>query len=85
MFAYNCRSLKEQIHKKGILKNKQLNIGIFALLLVQVIVFFTPIGHIFGLTYVSVNQFIYVILINLVSLVIIELLKPLIVKLFKDE
>ena len=85
VFAYNCRSLKEQIHKKGILKNKQLNIGIFALLLVQVIVFFTPIGHIFGLTYVSVNQFIYVILINLVSLVIIELLKPLIVKLFKDE
>lgn len=85
VFAYNCRSLKEQIHKKGILKNKQLNIGIFALLLVQVMVFFTPIGHIFGLTYVSVNQFIYVILINLVSLVIIELLKPLIVKLFKDE
>ena len=85
VFAYNCRSLKEQIHKKGILKNKQLNIGIFALIIVQIIVFFSPLGKIFGLETVTVNQFIYVILINLVSLVIIELLKPLIVKHFKDE
>ncbi len=85
VFAYNCRSLKEQIHKKGLFKNKQLNIGIFALILVQVIVFFSPIGQIFGLTNISINQFIYVILINLVSLVIIELLKPLLVKHFKDE
>ena len=85
VFAYNCRSLKEQIHKKGIFKNKQLNIGILALILVQIIVFFSPIGKIFGLEAITVNQFIYVILINLVSLVIIELLKPLIVKHFKDE
>lgn len=85
VFAYNCRSLKEQIHKKGIFKNKQLNIGIIALILIQILVFFTPISQIFGLTHVTINQFIYVILINLVSLVIIELLKPIIVKLFKDE
>ena len=85
VFAYNCRSLKEQIHNRGFFSNKPLNIGILALLLVQVIVFFSPIGKIFGLEAVTVNQFIYVILINLVSLVIIELLKPLIVKHFKDE
>ena len=85
VFAYNCKSLKEQIHKRGIFKNKQLNLGILFLLLIQIIVFFTPIGQIFGLTHITVNQFIYVILINLVSLVIIELLKPVIVKLFKDE
>ena len=46
---------------------------------------FLPLGKIFGLTNVTINQFIYVILINLFSLVIIELLKPLIVKIFKDE
>ena len=85
VFAYNCKSLKEQIHKRGIFKNKQLNLGILFLLLVQIIVFFTPIGQIFGLTHITINQFIYVILINLVSLVIIELLKPVVVKLFKDE
>ena len=85
VFAYNCRSLKEQIHKRGLFKNKELNIGILALVLVQIVVFFSPIGKIFGLTEITVNQFIYVILINLVSLVIIELLKPWIVKHFKDE
>ena len=85
VFAYNCRSLKEQIHKRGIFKNKQLNIGILALIIVQIIVFFTPIGQVFGLEAITVNQFIYVILINIVSLVVIELLKPLIVKHFKDE
>ena len=85
VFAYNCRSLKEQIHKKGLFKNKQLNLGILFLFVIQIIVFFSPIGKIFGLTHITVNQFIYVVLINLVSLVIIELLKPLIVKLFKDE
>ena len=85
VFAYNCRSLKEQIHTRGFFRNKQLNIGILALLVVQVIVFFSPIGKIFGLTIVTVTQFIYVFVINIISLVIIEMLKPWIVKRFKDE
>ena len=85
VFAYNCRSLKEQIHTRGFFKNKQLNIGILALLVVQVIVFFSPVGKIFGLTTVTVTEFIYVIVINIISLVIIEMLKPWIVKHFKDE
>ena len=85
VFAYNCRSLKEQIHTRGFFRNKQLNIGILALLVVQVIVFFSPIGKIFGLTTVTVTEFIYVIVINIISLVIIEMLKPWIVKHFKDE
>ena len=85
VFAYNCRSLKEQIHTRGFFRNKQLNIGILALLVVQVIVFFSPVGKIFGLTIVTVTQFIYVFVINIISLVIIEMLKPWIVKHFKDE
>lgn len=85
VFAYNCRSLKEQIHTRGFFRNKQLNIGILALLVVQVIVFFSPVGKIFGLTTVTVTEFIYVIVINIISLVIIEMLKPWIVRHFKDE
>ena len=84
VFAYNCRSLKEQIHKRGLFSNKPLNIGILALVLVQVIVFFSPIGKIFGLTIVTIPQFLFVLMINIVSLVIIELLKPWIVKHFQD-
>lgn len=85
VFAYNCRSLKEQIHKRGLFSNKPLNIGILALVLVQVIVFFSPIGKIFGLTIVTIPQFLFVLMINIVSLVIIELLKPWLVKHFQDE
>ena len=85
IFAYNCRSLKEQIHKRGLFSNKPLNIGILVLILVQVAVFFTPLGKIFGLTTVTVSQFIYVFVVNIISLIIIELLKPYLVKKFRDE
>ena len=85
IFAYNCRSLKEQIHKRGIFSNKPLNIGILVLILVQVAVFFTPLGKIFGLTTITISQFIYVFVVNIISLIIIELLKPYLVKKFRDE
>lgn len=85
VFAYNCRSLKERISKRGFFSNKYLNVGILFLLVIQVLVFFTPVGKLFGLTIISVKQFIYVILINIISFVILELVKPLLVKLFKDE
>ena len=85
IFAYNCRSLKEQIHKRGLFSNKPLNIGILVLILVQVSVFFTPLGKIFGLTTITISQFIYVFVVNIISLIIIELLKPYLVKKFRDE
>lgn len=85
VFAYNCRSLKERISKRGFFSNKYLNAGILFLLLIQVLVFFTPVGKLFGLTIITIKQFIYVILINIISFVILELIKPILVKLFKDE
>lgn len=85
VFAYNCRSLKDPIIEKGIFSNKYLNLGIFVLFIVQMIVFFTPVGKLFGLVIISMSQFIFVILINLISFIILELLKPIITKLFKDE
>ncbi len=85
IFAYNCRSLKEQVHKRGIFTNKYLNIGIFALLIVQVLVFFTPVGKLFGLVIINFTQFLYVIGINIISFIAIELIKPFLVKKFKDD
>lgn len=84
VFAYNCRSLKEQIHHRGIFSNKYLNIGIFILILVQLLVFFTPIGKIFGLVVITIPQLIFVILVNIISFIAIELLKPAVTRLFKD-
>ena len=85
VFAYNCRSLKRPIIEKGIFSNKYLNLGILGLFVIQIIVFFTPVGKIFGLEIINMSQFIFVILINFISFVILELLKPLITRLFKDE
>lgn len=85
VFAYNCRSLKEQIFERGIFSNKYLNIGILVLFIVQLLVFFTPAGQLFGLEIISLSQFSFVILVNIASFVFLELVKPIIVWLFKDK
>ena len=85
IFAYNCRSLKEQIKDRGYFSNKYLNIGIFILLVVQLLVFLTPIGKIFSLTAISIGEFIFVIIVNIFSFAIIEILKPVLNKWFRDE
>ncbi len=85
VFAYNCRSLKEPIYKRGFFTNQYLNFGILFLLLVQIFVFFTPIGKIFGLSVVTISQLIFVFAVNIFAFLLLELLKPWITKLFKDE
>ncbi len=85
VFAYNCRSLKEPIYKRGLLTNKYLNLGILFLLIIQLIVFFTPIGQIFGLKSITISQLLFVILVNIVSFIAMEFLKPFMTKYFKDE
>lgn len=85
VFAYNCRSLKETIFERGIFSNKHLNLGIFVLLVVQTIVFFTPIGKLFGLVIVKVWQVALVIGINIIAFLVLEGLKPILVRLFKDS
>ena len=84
IFAYNCRSLKEVISKRGIFSNKYLNLGIMSLLIVQLLVFFTPIGKIFALETIGIKEFIYVVVVNIISFIIIELIKPLLNKLIKE-
>lgn len=84
VFAYNCKELKETSFKKGLFDNKFLNISTLIILLIQIPVFFTSIGSVFGLVPITVLQFLLVIGINIVFFFIFELLKPLWVKV-KDE
>ena len=85
VFAYNCRSIKEPIIKRGLFSNKYLNIGMFMLILLQLVVFLTPIGNVFGLEKISLLEFTCVLLINIVGFVLIELSKPILNILFKKE
>ena len=85
VFTYNCKELKDFSHRKGLFGNKVLNISILIILLIQIPVFFTPIGQLFGLVPITVLQFLSIIGINIVFYFVIELLKPLWKKAFKDK
>lgn len=85
IYAYNCRSLKTQIIQKGIFSNKMMNLFIGILMIVQLIVFFSPVGIIFGLEKISIIQFLTVLVINLSGFFIIEVIKPILVKHFNDD
>ena len=54
-------------------------------MLVQLIVFFTPIGQIFGLTAINLSELLFVILVNVISFIAMEFLKPFMTRCFKDE
>lgn len=84
VFAYNCRSLTEVITTRGIFTNKYLNIGMSTLILLQLIVFLTPIGSIFGLVKVSISGFILVFVFNILGFILIELSKLVLKTLFKN-
>lgn len=85
VFAYNCKELKEFSHKKGLFGNKVLNISVLIILLIQIPVFFTPIGSIFGLAQITAVQFISVIGANIIFFIVMEFVKIFCAKTFKDK
>ena len=84
-FTYNCKELKETSFKKGLFGNKVMNISTLIIFLIQIPVFFTPIGKLFGLVPVTVLQFAGVVGITILGFLIMELMKPMVAKLFKDK
>lgn len=84
VFAINCRNLKEPIVKHGFFSNKYINIGFITLSLLQILIFITPIRDILHIVPLNIYQVMIIIAINIISFIFIELIKPLIVKSFKD-
>lgn len=85
VFTYNCKELKTFSFKKGLFGNKVMNISTLILMLIQVLVFFTPIGILFGLVEITALQFLIVVAVNIVGFILLELVKPILAKLFKDK
>ena len=83
-YAYSCKNLKQDIFEGRIFSNKYLNTVTIFLMIVQLIVFNTPIKHLFGITSLNALQVIYPMLMVLVVLLIDEITKPWMVKKFKD-
>ena len=84
VYSISCRNLKQSIIKQGIFSNKPMNYGILLILLIELIVFITPIGKLISITSIDIRLILIVSIINLMSIFIYELIKPLLVKWFKD-
>ena len=61
-----------------------MNIGMLILIVMQLLVFLTPIGSIFEIVPLTLTHLLIIILINIVGFGVIELSKFGVRKLFKD-
>ena len=84
IFAYSCRNLKKRVIGKDMFSNHYLNKSINILILLQLIVFITPLKHIFNIVSLSIVQIIYCICTVITIFLVDELCKNVIKKLFKD-
>lgn len=84
VYSVSCRNLKQSVIKQGLFSNKAMNYGLLLILLIEFIVFVTPLGKLISITSIDFVLILVVFLINLMSIFIYELIKPLLVRYFKD-
>ncbi len=84
IYSLSCRNLKQNIIKQGLFSNKAMNYGILLILVIEFIVFVTPIGKLISITPMNINLILIVFFINLMAFFIYELIKPLLEKYFED-
>lgn len=83
-YSISCRNLKESVVKQGLFSNKAMNYGLLFILLIELIVFVTPIGKLISVTSINISLILIVFLINFMAIFIYELIKPFLAKCFKD-
>ena len=84
VYSISCRNLKESVVKQGLFSNKAMNYGLLLILLIELIVFVTPIGKLISITSIDISLILIAFLINFMAIFIYELIKPFLAKLFKD-
>ena len=84
VYSISCRNLKESVVKQGLFSNKAMNYGLLLILLIELIVFVTPIGKLISITSINISLILIVFLINFMAIFIYELIKPFLAKCFKD-
>ena len=84
LFSFSCRDIKKSVLNKTIFSNKKLTLGVFLILLVQIIVLVTPISKYFIVPNIKINYILITIGICFIMFVLGELVKPVYTKLFKD-
>ena len=84
VYSISCRNLKESVVKQGLFSNKTMNYGLLLILLIELVVFITPVGKLISITSINISLILVVFLINFMAIFVYELIKPLLVKWFKD-
>ena len=84
LFAFSCRNLKKSVLNKNIFTNKKLTIGVLSLLIVQLLIFLTPLSKYFIVDGLNIKMVFITLGICFISFIIGELVKPIYTKLFKD-
>ena len=84
VYSISCRNLKQSVVKQGLFSNKAMNYGLLLILLIELIVFITPVGKLISITSIDISLILVVFLINFMAIFIYESIKPLLVKWFKD-
>lgn len=84
VYSISCRNLKQSVVKQGLFSNKAMNYGLLLILLIELIVFVTPVRKLISITSIDISLILVVFLINFMATFIYELIKPLLVKWFKD-
>lgn len=84
LFAFSCRNIKKSVLNKDIFSNKKLTLGVFSILIIQVLVLVTPLSKYFIVPNIKISYILITIGICLIMFILGELIKPVYTKLFKD-
>ena len=84
IYSLVCRNPKEFIYKQGLFSNKQMNIGLIIVVLIELIVFATPVGRLINVTTISMSLLLKVVIFNFLSFIMYEISKPILKHIFKD-
>ncbi len=84
-FAYNSRNLFKRVVNKELFSNKVMNISFLSLIVLQLILFNTPLRNLFELEAIGFKELGFILIFVLGRFIINELAKPILRKFFKDE
>ena len=84
IFTFSCRNIKRNVIGKNLFNNKYINQSIIVLILINIVLFLTPLKNIFDLVFLNPIQLIYCIAVAITIFLVDELSKKYIKKLFKD-
>ena len=84
IYAITCRNLKQLVYKQGFFANKQFNIGLLIIFVIEAIFFLTPLRQFIGVVSIPITLMLFIIVCNFIAFFVYEVLKPILLGLFED-